>query len=385
MSGRPRNVDVLVVGGGPAGAAAAAELAARGWSVLLAEAAPGPRDRVCGEFVSGEAVSMLAQLGALRDLEQAAVPQISRARFTAPGGHELIFRLPEESPAPLGIRRRRLDEALLQAAARRGVDLLRGARFRGALRDAAGAVRGGILATADGPLEVRSRLLIGADGRASAVARSLGLDLPVRAPDRCAIKVHVRPGPGMAGLERQVEIHLFAGGYVGMQPVDGGLVNVSAVLTTSLARALGGGALRILLEAAARSDAARARLEGIDPAARPLALFPLDRRRTAVQGPGFLLAGDAAAVVPPFAGDGISAALRSGILTAEAADEAWGDSPKPLCAAAYRRGRRRALAPSRRLSRLLEKLVHRPALAGPLLEVLGPRTARALTRATRIQ
>ena len=108
----------------------------------------------------------------------------------------------------------------------------------------------------------------------------------------------------------------------------------------------------------------------------------MDRRRSALEGPGFLLAGDAAAVVPPFAGDGISAALHSGRLAARAAHEALaGANPRTDL---YRRRRRRTLDPARHLGRVLEQVIHRPALAGPLFSILGPRTGRALARATRI-
>jgi flavin-dependent dehydrogenase len=368
-----REVDVLVIGGGPAGAAAAADLAGRGLQVMVVEQAEGPRDRVCGEFVSPEAIPLLERLGALARLG-AGLPRIDRARFTAPPRGELSFPLPG---AALGIRRRRLDEAVLDEAARRGAIVLRGARFRDAIRDRR-AVRGAVIAGPDGEVRVGSRMLLGADGRASAVARALGLDRPAPGPPRLAVKAHFHPGPGMRGIEGRVEIHVFDGGYVGMQPVDGDLVNVSAAIDARLARAIGGGALRVLLQASGRSPAAAARLRGAEPAAPPVCLFPLDRRRAAVEGPGFLLAGDAAAVVPPFAGLGITAALRSGGLAGRAAAAALAGEPAP-----YLRSRR-GLDRARRRSQLLERLVHRPALAAPLLGLLRPQAAAALARATRI-
>ena len=375
----PPRADILVIGGGPAGATAAMALAERGARVVLAEAAAGPRDRVCGEFLSSEAVPDLRRLGIGDEILARRPAQITAARFTAPAGQELLVNLP--GPA-LGISRRLLDEALLRQAMRRGVTVLRGTRFVAPLFDRSGATRGAMLRCGRDLLHRRAGLLIGADGRASPVARSLGLDLPRRRPGRCAIKAHFLPGRGMADLHRQVEIHLFEGGYVGMQRVECGRVNVSAVIAAGLARRLGGGAMAVLLKAAGHNRVAAARLADATPAGPAVSLHPLDRRRAAVCGDGFLLAGDAARVVPPFAGEGISMAIRSGLLCADAAEGALsGYAPRE-----YERSRRQALEPARRASRVLEPLLYRPGLAGPLLGLLGnaPSLAQALVRATRI-
>lgn len=379
--------DALVVGGGPAGAAAAAALAARGRRVIVIEKDPAPRRRVCGEFVSAEALPMLAELGALPALLAAGAPRLTQAVFTAPPDHRLAFPLRALGGLgpPLGVTRERLDAAVLAAATARGAIVVRGARFVALARDAAGGLTGAIVVTPDGTTFMQASLLIAADGRASAVTRALGLDLPSAGKALCAVKAHVRPGAGMADLAG-VEIHLFPGGYVGMQPVEGGLVNVSAVVEANLARAIGGGAWAILRTAAQRSRLAGGRLVGAEPVGRPLSLFPLERRRRAVVGDRFLLVGDAAAVVPPFAGDGIAAGLRSGLLAAAAADAALAQGD--LSAAAlrpYAQARRRHLDPARRLSRYLEALAHRPRWAArllPLLRMTG--LPEALTRATRV-
>ena len=385
--GLPPATDVLVVGGGPAGAAAAAMLAARGRRVTVIEKDPVPRRRVCGEFVSSEALPMLAELGALAPLIAGGARPLSQAAFTAPPDRHLEFPLRSLGGfgPPLGVTRERLDAAVLAAAVARGAVLWRGARFLAPARDQEGALAGAIVATPDGTTTLRAALLIGADGRASAVARSLGLEAACGRTPLCALKAHVRPGAGMDELTG-VEIHLFSGGYVGMQPVEGGLVNVSAVVEARLAHELGGGAWAILRAASGRSLLAGRRLEGATLVGRALSLFPLERRRREVLGDRFLLVGDAAAVVPPFAGDGIAAGLRSGLLAAEAADGALalGD----LSAAAlrpYADARRRHLDPARRYSRLLEGLAYRPRWAARLLPLLrGTGLPEAFTRATRV-
>jgi len=385
MSPTRLQADLLVVGGGPAGAAAASEAAATGLRVVLAEASPGPRDAVCGEFLSAEALPLLRDLDILDAVREAGPAEILRARFTAPRERELRFDLPGDRS--LGISRRTLDEVMRAGAAARGATLLRGAKFHAPIRDASGRVVGAVLETADGPVRVEASALIGADGRCSAVARSLGLDAVARGARRCAIRAHFEPGRGMVDLAESVEIHVFAGGYVGMQPVQDGRVNVSAVIDEKLARALGGGALSILIAAASRSPAARARLEGARPAGAPRSLFPLDRRRRAVLGDGFLLAGDAACVVPPFAGEGITSAIHSGLLAARAAGEALARGDVSATGlAGYRRARREHLVPAHRVNRWLERLVYRPAVAGAVLAALDavPSLTRGLVRRTRL-
>ena len=383
--------DVLVVGGGPAGSAAAGELAARGHRVLLAEASRGPRHRVCGEFLSAEALPLLEQLGALPAAWVAAPALLERAVFTTPSGRKLEVKLPElpsGASGALGLSRRLLDETLLKAAALRGVQVLRNTRFVALRRDACGTAAGATLRTAEGTLAVDAALVIGADGRNSAVARDAGLDRPARGNLHCAIKVHFDAGAGFDGLERRVEIHLFPGGYVGMQPVEGGRINVSAVIEAGLARRLGGGSLAILMRAASGNPAARLRLREARPAGAPVSLYPLERRRWASLSDGLLLVGDAAEVVPPFSGDGIAAALYSGILAARTAHTALETSDVTAGGlSGYREWRRRQLAPPLAVSGLLEHLLYRPTLAGALLPVLQrtPAVPQFLLRSTRLQ
>ena len=383
------HAETLVVGGGPAGAAAAAELAGRGRRVVLAEAAPGPRDRVCGEFVSGESLPLLRRLDALGSIGEVGPVALHRARFTAPRGGSIELELQELAGGgpTLGLSRRVLDDLLLRCAEARGARLMRGARLRALLRSTDGAVSGAWLEIRGKRIRVKASLVIGADGRRSTVAHHARLNLPPRPPFRCAIKAHFHPGAGMRSLRELVEVHLFSGGYVGMQPVEGNRVNVSAVIDASLARRIGGGAARILLGAISASPAARRRLEGACPAGRAVSLYPLDPRRSASLADGVLLAGDAARVVPPFAGEGITAALHSGILAAQTADEALarGDlSAASMAGPVKQRGQR--LRRARRMSRLLEPLMYQPALAGSLMSLLQvvPGAPELLLRSTRL-
>jgi flavin-dependent dehydrogenase len=111
-----QRAEVLVIGGGPAGAAAATALAEAGRRVVLIERTPGPHDKVCGEFISEEAARYLHALG----IEPGALgaEPIEAVRLSA-GGPVVATALPFTA---LSLSRRALDEAMLQGAAARGAE-----------------------------------------------------------------------------------------------------------------------------------------------------------------------------------------------------------------------------------------------------------------------
>ena len=213
--------DVAVAGGGLAGAAAAARLAMAGRRVVLFEREPGPHDKVCGEFVSGEAAAELAALG-LPPARLGAVP-IERVRLVA-GRIVAATGLPF---AAWGLSRRRLDERLLAEAAR---GRRRSARrpVRGLAADGAGVrltpvARRGPHCGAPRDRQARSARL--AAGGAVTAARP-----------EAASAARRRPGRALAG---HVELVLFAGGYAGLQPVEDGIANLCLVVDRGRFAALG--------------------------------------------------------------------------------------------------------------------------------------------------
>jgi flavin-dependent dehydrogenase len=127
------SAEVLVIGGGPAGAAVAARLAAAGRAVILCERQASPRPQVCGEFISAGAVEELQAFGIVAALLGAA--EIRRARVA-------FEELEADAGLPFlayGLSRTRLDASLLDLAARRGVEVRRGAVVRSLARSVGGS------------------------------------------------------------------------------------------------------------------------------------------------------------------------------------------------------------------------------------------------------
>lgn len=386
--------DLLVVGGGPAGASLAALAAAAGARVVVVERARFPRDKVCGEFVSAEGRAVLARLGLLGELESAGAQWMAACRLTDTRGRELVVGLPDlprTGPLALGVTRALLDSTLLALALRKGAELRQpqeataplftGGRVAGMRVRAVGS-RG------DGE-EIRAGIVVAADGRRSVLGRALHPRLgdPRRSDPGSwfGLKVHLDADP--ARLARRIELHLFDGGYAGLAPVEGRRVNLCLMTRVRALRACGGSPARVLTERVLSNPAARERIDGSRPVGRWHSVGPL---RFGVRRPsasGALFVGDAAGTTDPFCGEGISNALVAAELALPFALEAASSGGlDPDLALGYERAWLRAFAPVTARARRLGLMLGDPGLAGPILALLaGPARwlAPRLAAATR--
>jgi len=294
---------LVVVGGGLAGGAAAALLASDGRRPLVLEREPGPRHKICGEFLSGEAQAHLAALGL--DLAPLGGVPIDRVRLAS--GRRLV-----ESPLPftaLGLTRLALDEALLRHAERLGAKIERGVAARavlpGRVETAGGDIEAPVVLLASGKHDVR--------GARRETAGTIG--------GLIGFKTHLRLTAAEAGrLSGCVELVLFDGGYAGLQMVEGGLANLCLLVRDDRFEAVGRtwpallAALSCEPHLARRLDRAECVFE------KPVAIYdaPYGFLHRAAPGdpPGLFRLGDQAAVIPSFSGDGMAIALHSGRLAA---------------------------------------------------------------------
>ena len=292
--------DALVVGGGPAGAAAATHLARRGRAVVLLEQSATAHHKVCGEFLSHEAVTDLDRLGV--DLDALRAAAIHAVRLSA---HREIAACDLPFPAR-SLTRRTLDEALLDLAARSGAEVRRAQR---------------VDALQSSPAGWTARLGNGGNYRAAAAFLATGKhDVsghrrpPGRQSDLVAFKMHFRLSPAQQrALHGWIELFVFPGGYAGLQLTELGDGNLCLLAARAMLRACGGQWPALLRQIGAASEALTARLDGAQPLfPKPLALASIPYGMLlATSAPGLWRLGDQAAVIPSFAGDGISIALHS--------------------------------------------------------------------------
>ena len=283
--------DICVAGGGPAGTSAAITAARAGCRVLLLERGTYPRHKVCGEFLSPEGAAALGGLlSGTKPLDTAM--KIHRARIYA-SERELSIDLPNPGTS---LSRNELDEALWSSAIEAGVEARDGCEVLSVSRDSPFTIetRGETLT---------ANVVINASGRWSRVSRK---PLPTGTGDRwIGLKAHFRE------LEASptTDLYFFDGGYCGVQPVAPDVVNVCALLQSGTAASLG--------RAFELSARLKARSRHWTPLFEELACAPVQFLPLTPVAENAFNAGDAAGFVDPFAGDGISLALRSGILAAE--------------------------------------------------------------------
>jgi len=356
-----RRTPALIVGGGPAGAAAAIRLARAGVRPLLVERSVGPRDVVCGGFLGWDALASLRKLGI--DPAALGARAISRVRFASREGTI-------EAPLPhsaAGLSRRTLDEALLDAARVAGAEILRGRTVRAAE---------GTSVRLDDDEEIEAEALLLATGKHE--LRGHERDAPIAGAAiglRCAIDLS---SVAARQIEGTIELHLFDGGYAGLLIQDDGRCNLC--LSSSRARLKAAGSPQALLEElASESPALAQRLTGGTQGEwSAIAGVPYGwrARRTA---PRVYRIGDQAAVIASLAGDGIAIALASGLAGADALLSG-------ILAADWQR---RFYDRSRRpimVAEMLRRSAEAPRRRAPLLKLLGqfPGLARVGARLTRI-
>ena len=299
-----RTVETLIVGGGPAGAATACGLAAEGREVLFIERAAGPHHKVCGEFLSIETQTQLLRLGV--DVARLGAVPIENVTLHS-SSRSVTAALPFRA---LSLSRYRLDEALLECAARRGAQLKRGVAVR-----SVEPADGGWTVRCDDGATIHCRHLVLATGKKGLRGMGDGRDGSL-----VGVKMHVRlPAAAGRALDRCVELALLDGGYAGLEPVEDGIVNLCLVLPRVVIARLGPGWPALQRHLTASLPVLAERLEGAQPLwNKPVAVVcPGGGYLHRETGAAIYRVGDRLAHIPPFTGDGLAIALASAALAAE--------------------------------------------------------------------
>jgi menaquinone-9 beta-reductase len=368
--------DLIVIGAGPAGCAAAITAVRSGASVLLLERGHFPRHKVCGEFVSAESLDLLQDLLAPKHRSLITkAPRIARSRVFVDAA-ELKAEI---SPAAASITRFDLDAALWDSCAHAGVECssdcgvqsIEGTRpFRVTTRSESFESRALINASGRWSNLTSPAIRAGVNGGGSK-ARWIGLKAHFREP--------AQPTPP------SVDLYFFNGGYCGVQPIAvnqigaATVVNACAMVRADIATDLHE-VLNLHPALRQRSKSWQLMMDAVTTS--PLVFHPPEP----VQN-GMLQTGDAATFVDPFVGDGISLALRSGDLAGNCLAPFFRDQCSLVSATSnYARLYQTRLAPVFRASSRLRNLLRWPGIVRkPVLSILEktPSITRRLVTMTR--
>ena len=371
--------DVIVVGGGPAGAAAATWLAKEGFAVTLLDRTRFPRDKACGEFLTPQAGRLLAQLGVWKTLCRTGLRPVAATVLAAPDGRQIRHTPLDGGPTGYALRRVTLDAALLENARTQGADVREGFAVRGLCRDESGKVIGVEGKDSEGePCTLRARLVVGADGAHSIVARQLDVVLPIPRLQRVAVVAHWQNTAGSHDtIEMRTHGPLVCGiGFPGGSPANGNStdgVNTEAANTTfvvpnRMASQIAGRAVEWIeqtLQSCFPDLAARLAGATREPQIRTIGCF--GHRVRSVVSDGALLVGDAATFIDPFTGEGVYFGLRGAQLAAEVAAEALRHDDTSRASLKAYQSARHELSQRYLLIDLVQSVVRTPALLNQMI------------------
>ena len=333
----PSRCEVLIIGAGPAGSAAAIMLARAGLDVLLIDQQPQGRDKICGDGLIPDAHAALARLGLLDQVMARAQP-VAHVGCIGPRGGRI------DVPGQLAVLPRKiLDDILCQGAQDAGARFLAPARFEAPLLDAEQRVIGATIKVGDALHEVRADWVILATGAVPKALSAVGL-CERHTPSGVALRGYVH-APSMVGRIKAMDVvwsKAVRPGYGWIFPAPDGCFNIGVGVTDSHQAVGGKGSkkelnLRKIFDAFVEQYPPAAQLMREGELLGELKGAPL---RCTLSGakwsrPGLLVTGEAAGSTYSFTGEGIGKAMETGILAAEAllAGRAKGSSDDQIRAA----------------------------------------------------
>ena len=392
--------DVVIAGGGPAGASAAIHLALGGAQVLLVEQKKFPRAKLCGEFISPECLGHFERLGVAERMSEAGGTELTETVFYSERGSKVSVPsawLNVERRGALGLSRAEMDARLLERAREAGVHVLEETQASGLTKEK-GSVRGVHLKRRDeGVFSVTSLVTIDATGRACTLARRIVDDSEntpahrsrarkMRAP-LVAFKAHLKNTSVHAG---HCEIYFYRGGYGGLSSVEDGFSNLCFIARANDVRACGSDPLRVMREIVCSNERARRTL-AVASAESGWLSVALEGfgRRAMIPARGLLSIGDAASFIDPFTGSGMLMALESGEIAASAINSHLAGLRRgegfDALAHEYSALYNTRFGARLRVCSLLRRAAFVPGLAGAAIRIFGTseRLRRRMARATR--
>ncbi|MEM1096354.1 MAG: NAD(P)/FAD-dependent oxidoreductase [Bacteroidota bacterium] len=321
--------DVIVVGAGPGGATAAAMLARRGVNVLLLDKQRFPRDKVCGDAISGKSVDALKALGVIDKMPLARPLDTWGITFSSPAGDQVTIPFTKDftQPIPPGYVCPRLtfDRVTFEAAVDSGAEVWQEATVKNLIMD--GQRVTGVTVQRKGEKEahtIHAPIVIGADGAYSVVVRDLGMTQLDEKHYAGSMRAYYE---GVTGFDEMnsIELHfadVVIPGYFWIFPLPDGRANVGLGMVSHLMKKHNV-KLRPLLDQLVTHPRFRDRFANAERIGSMKGWgLPLGSKPRPMAGDGWMLVGDAASLIDPFTGEGIGNAMISAIHAAEWAERA---------------------------------------------------------------
>lgn len=314
--------DVVIIGAGPGGSAAAYFLAKQGVDVLLVEKESLPRDKTCGDGFAFESIQVMRRMGLGDWVASNAVHQGNRVLLSSPGDNVATIALPVDPAFEMFVlERSKADNVLVDTAVAAGARLMEGTLVDGLLRLGPDRLR--LLATKDkrDEVNIETRLVISAEGAHGIFAKKAGVTHSQT--DALAIRCYYQGDGGDPGLQ---EIHWdkrLAPGYGWLFPLRDGVANVGVGVVNAGHPKQKFNLKKMLREFIATNDSIRKRLTNAERVS-PIKGFPLKTNAHRVKpfADNILLVGEVAGLVNPLTGEGIGPAMISGELAAQVAIDA---------------------------------------------------------------
>lgn len=307
--------DVLIIGAGPAGSSTAIELSKAGLSVILAEKSTFPRDKTCGDAISVDVINQLEKLSPDLLSRFAALKEKTPSkgvRIVAPNGCGIDIPFVSDSVQKQGYvcRRKDFDKLLLdEARSGRGVSVMENCEVNDLRVENNGVVAESIQGS------IRAQLVVGADGAHSIVKRKLASSRINPRYHSGGVRIYHQNVSGF-NEGNFIELYFFRDilpGYVWVFPLPDGQANTGIGMLTSVISSRNANLVRTLRGKLSTHPLLAGRFSNAGPMESPRGHgLPLGGAEGRISGDRFLLTGDAASMIDPFSGEGISNAIRSG-------------------------------------------------------------------------
>ncbi|HYM59628.1 MAG TPA: NAD(P)/FAD-dependent oxidoreductase [Thermoanaerobaculia bacterium] len=361
-------VDVAIIGAGPAGSTLAAILARRGLAVALIDRDVFPRDKLCGEFLSYDALPVLDALGVLGDIDAAGSPRITRCRVAGNrGSYEFTFPHPAR-----GVSRLFLDDLLLRKAVSHGARRLDGWTASDIGND--GEMATVTIARGEETRTITARALAGAWGRWGRFDSLLGRGfVRDRTHRNFGFKRHYRAASSHDS--EVIELHSFRRGYLGVSAVEGNVTNICGLVHASRLTGHKGRWESFIDEIRAEERHLGALFASHEPAQEGfLSSEPVIFRARSPVEQGIFMIGDASGVIDPLTGNGMAMAIQSALLAApRLAELVANPAERPRLEREYTVAHAAMFTSRIGWSRRIARLLSRPRLLDALLATRSPR------------